>query len=91
MARRYKFKTIDWLKFRQFMGYAFDLGRIFPIIIKQSGIAKFLAGISAQFSEVLLAIWYFLLNLDLQLKIVFSEFVPKWFADVWMNYLSAVR
>ncbi len=89
MTGRNYFKSIDWFKFRQFMGYAFDLGRIFPIIIKQKVISKLVAGISTHIVEAPLTFWYFLSDLGLQLKNNLMTILPGWISELWIYYLSA--
>ena len=44
--------------------HAFDLGRIFPIIIKQREVSKFLAGISSHIVDATRYIWVYLLKID---------------------------
>lgn len=57
--------------------HAFDLGRIFPIIIKQRGIAKLMTGISSHFVEALSSIWSNIINPHQEFAVHFVS-IPSW-------------
>ena len=59
---------VKLFKYGYLIRYAFDHGRIFPIIIKQRGISKLIAGISSQIIEAPTIIWVYITNLDHQLS-----------------------
>lgn len=84
-------KKINWFEFKQIMGYGIDLARIFPLIIKQRGISKLIAGITSQIIEAPNTFWLILLNLDLQLKSIFSGLIPEWLYKLSLNILSSFR
>ena len=44
--------------------HAFDLGRIFPIIIKQRGVSKFMYGLSSHILDATRYIWVYPLKID---------------------------
>ena len=71
--------------------YGFDLGRIFPIIIKQRGVSKFVAGIGSQIIETPHSIWIFVLNIDLQMRTLLSGLIPGRIIDVWVINFRSVR
>jgi len=61
-------KKINWFKYGRLMRYAFDLARIFPIIIKQRGTSKLISGISSHIIEASQAYWLLLSNIDQQVN-----------------------
>ncbi len=67
---------MNLFKYGYLIRYAFDMGRIFPIIIKQRGLSKLIAGIGSQIIEAPHTIWYFFVTLDLQVKSFFCGIVP---------------
>ena len=71
--------------------HAFDLGRIFPIIIKQRGVSKIVAGIGSHIIEAPHSIWIYVLTIDLQMRTTMSGLIPGRINEVWMTYLSSMR
>ena len=61
---------------------AFDHGRFIPIIIKQRGVSKLLAGISSQIIEIPFSIWTFLQNLEMSLANIFFVYIPNWISNM---------
>ena len=84
-------KNINWFMVRQLLGYGIDLARIFPLITKQRGISKFVAGITSQIIGAPDTFWLFLLNLDLQLKSFCSGLLPRWVNELSLNIPSSFR
>ena len=84
-------RKINWFKFGPIMRYGFDLARIFPIIIKQRGISKLIAGITSNIIEAPNTFWLILLNLDLQLMSIFSGLIPRWLYELSLNIISSFR
>lgn len=52
--------------------YAFDLGRIFPIIIKQREVSKIFAGISAEIIDAPTFVWMTLIKLSNNFSVLWS-------------------
>ena len=84
-------KNINWFKYKQYLGYAIDLGRMFPLINKQRGITRLIAEISSQIIEGPSRFWVLLVNLDLYLHRAISSFLPGWFYEVSLIKLSTIR
>ena len=70
------------LRYGYLIRYGFDLGRIFPIIIKQRGVSNFIAGISSHIFEAPFSIWAFLQNLEMSFVKIFFEIIPSWFSKL---------
>jgi len=75
-------KNLNWFKYRQYLGYVIDLARIFPIINKQRGVSKLLAGISSHIFEAPFSIWAFLQNLEMSFVKIFIEIIPSCFSKL---------
>lgn len=71
--------------------HAFDLGRIFPIIIKHRGVSKIIVGIGSQIIDAPTNIWLFLSNLDLQIRSGFLIIFPGWISEMWLYVMSTLR
>jgi len=84
-------KKINWFKYGQIIRYGFDLARIFPIINKQRGISKFVAGSTSQIVDAPNTLWVFLINFDLQLRGVLSGLLHGWLSELSFNSLSLFR
>jgi hypothetical protein len=84
-------KNINWFKYRQYLGYAIDLGRIFPLINKQSGISRLIVEISTQIFEVPTTFWFLLINLNQYLQRVLLSLLPRWIYELSLINLSFVR
>lgn len=84
-------KKNNWFKYGQFMRYGFDLARMFPIIIKQRGISKYIAGITSQIVDTPNTFWLYLINLDLQLKGIFPGLLPRCLFELDLNNLILFR
>jgi hypothetical protein len=84
-------KNINWFKYRQYLGYAIDLGRIFPLINKQSGISRLIVEISTQIIEVPTTFWFLLINLNQYLQRVLLSLLPRWIYELSLINLSFVR
>lgn len=84
-------KNMNWFMVRQMIGYGFDLARIFPIISKQPGTSKLIAGVSSQIIEAPNLIWSYLLIIDLQFKRIIFGFIPGWFNELCLIYFSRFR
>jgi hypothetical protein len=82
---------MNLFKYGYLIRYAFDMGRIFPIIIKQRGLSKLIAGIGSHIIEAPNTFWLFLLNLDLQLKSNLFAILPRWISEMWLYFLNAFR
>jgi len=79
------------IRYGYLIRYAFDLGRIFPIIIKQRGVSNFIAGTSSHILNAPTNIWVFLLNLDLQFKTGYLTTLSGWISEMWLYILSLFR
>ena len=84
-------KNINWFKYRQYLGYAIDLGRIFPLINKQRGISRLIAEISTQIIEAPYTLWVFLINLDKFMQRAIPSLIPGWISEMSLINLSFVR
>ena len=84
-------KDINWFKYRQYLGYAIDLGRFFPLINKQKGITRLIAEISTRIIEAPSTFWVMLINLDQYLNRVISSLIPGWSYELSLINLSFVR
>jgi len=84
-------KNINWFKYKQYLGYAIDLGRMFPLINKQRGITRLIAEISSQIIEAPSTFWVMLINLDKYLYRVISSLIPGWSYELSLIKLSFVR
>ena len=84
-------RKINWFEFKQIMGYGIDLARIFPIIIKQRGISKLVAGISSHIIEAPSTLWVFFFNLDYQFSKLITSLVPGWVVELSMQKISSLR
>lgn len=71
-------KDINWFKYKQYLGYAIDLARIFPLINKQKGITRLISEVSTQIIEAPSSFWIMLINLDKYLSRLISSLVPGW-------------
>lgn len=69
-------------KYGQYIRYAFDLSRFFPIIIKQRGVSKLIAGIGSHIIEAPHTIWTFIINLNHQMANLFSGVIPGWISEM---------
>ena len=56
--------------------HTFDLGRIFPLLIKQRGISQLIAGIGSQITSAPTTIWTFIHNLDQYILRFSSGLIP---------------
>jgi len=61
---------------------AFDHGRFLPIIIKQRGVSKLLAGISSQNIEMPGSVWTFLQNLEMSFANILLVIIPNWLSKL---------
>ena len=52
--------------------YGFDLGRIFPIVIKQREVARIIAGISAEINDAPTFVWMILIRLSNNFSVLWS-------------------
>ena len=84
-------KDINWFKYRQYLGYAIDLGRIFPLLSKQKGWTKFLAGILLQVVETLYSAWIHLLDIAFQINYFLAGLIPSWIYENSLNKLPSLR
>jgi len=58
-------------KYGYLIRHAFDLGRIFPLIIKQREVSRIIAGMSTEIIDAPTIVWMTLINLS-------NKFVVLW-------------
>ena len=84
-------KDINWFKYKEYLGYAIDLARIFPLINKQRGISNFFVGLASQLFEIPILIWIFFLELETQLFKFLMGLVPIGIIEIWLHILRLFR
>lgn len=71
-------KNINWFKCRQYLGFAMDLGRIFPLLSKQNSVSKLIGVVNYQLTDFVNSIWIMLLDLGQQINILLIGLIPSW-------------
>jgi hypothetical protein len=84
-------KNINWFKYRQYLGYAIDLGRIFPLLSKQSGLSTISSRLYYQLIEILNVIWILMLNIERQIFNFLVGLFPGWFYEFSLHKLINIR
>jgi hypothetical protein len=84
-------KNINWFKYRQYLGYAIDLARIFPIINKQTGLSKPFWGLLSQILELPQLIWLFVLDLEYQFANFLMGLLPTGSTEMCLSALKIFR
>lgn len=84
-------KNINWFKYRQYLGYAIDLARIFPIINKQTGLSKTFWGLLSQILELPHFIWMLILDLEYQIANFLMGLLPPGFTEMCLYTLKIFR
>lgn len=83
--------NINWFKYRQYLGYAIDLGRIFPLLSKQKGWAKFFSGIFLQLIESINSVWMQIQEIAHQINFLLVGLLPNWIYEASLNRLLSIR
>ena len=87
----YQMKNINWFKYKQYLGYAIDLGRIFPLLSKQKGLSKFLLSLYYQMVEIINIMWILLQDIGYQISSFMIGVFPGWFYEFGIANLINIR
>jgi hypothetical protein len=84
-------KNVNWFKYRQYLGYAMDLGRIFPLLSKQNSVSKFIGVVNYQLTDFVNSNWTLLLDFGQQFNILLIELIPSWIYEFGLIRLISLR
>ena len=87
----YQMKNINWFKYRQYLGYAIDLGRIFPLLSKQKGLSKFFLSLYYQLVEINNIMWILLQDIGYQISNFMIGVFPGWLFEFGVSNLINLR
>ena len=84
-------KNINWFKYRQYLGYAIDLGRIFPLISKQKGLSRIFLSLYLEVVEIINIIGMLFQVIGQKINSFLVGFFPGWFYEFVLANLINVR
>lgn len=84
-------QNINWFKYRQYLGYAIDLGRIFPLLSKQRELSKCWPKSYYQLLEILNFIWIQFLDIGCKISNFLVGLIPGWIYDFSLHNLITIR
>jgi hypothetical protein len=84
-------KNTNWFKYRQYLGHAIDIGRIFPLLSKQKGLSKFFIGFYSQLIEIINIIWIPFVDIGHQINYFLVGLIPSWLYELSLHNLINIR
>ena len=77
-------------KYGYLIRHAFDLGRIFPLLEKQSGVSRLLTAFSSLINEAPITIRSVLSEIILITNYIFAEQIPLWFNEISLKFVGSL-
>ena len=77
-------------KYGYLIRHAFDLGRIFPLLEKQSGVSRLLAAYSSLINEAPITLRSVFSEIILKTNNIFAEQIPLWFNEISFKFVGSI-
>lgn len=77
-------------KYGYLIRHAFDLGRIFPLLEKQSGVSRLLTALSSLINEAPNALRFVFSDIILKTNNIIAEQIPLWFNEIGFKFVGSI-
>ena len=77
-------------KYGYLIRHAFDLGRIFPILVKQSGVSRLLTTISSLVAEAPITLRFIVSDIILKTHNLFVEQILLWLNEISIKFVVSI-
>ena len=77
-------------KYGYLIRHAFDLGRIFPLLEKQSGVSRLLNAFSSLINEAPNTLRFVFSDIILKTNNIFAEQIPLWFNEIGFKFVGSI-